>query len=147
VTIRYITLEDVAQLQALDEKCFSNEVRYNRYDLAYYISLEDSIGLIETLEKSDTMLSFLIVTMFSHNTANIVTIDVEPAFRNQGIGSRLINAVKIILQESKINKITLQVSIKNTPAINFYRKHGFEVIRLLPNYYPSSDGYQMVCLL
>ena len=139
--IRQIIPNDLEAMEDLDKKCFTNEVRYNRYTLDYYLSLPESIGLVQTME--DKLLGFIITTMAAEQIANIVTIDVHPLFRRHSIGSNLINAAKVILNERRVSKISLQVADNNQAAIKFYIKHGFKVMKKLPKYYPNTDGYQM----
>ncbi len=143
MAIRYITPRDIGYLEALDRKCFSDAVRYNRYTLDHYLSLQNSFGLLETTEDNNTLMGFIIANEISNEIMNIVTIDVDPSFRRRGIGSKLINTAKLILKQRDVKKITLQVSMDNLPAIKFYEKHGFHITQRLPNYYPASDGYQM----
>ena len=145
MTLREITSEDMVSLEALDKKCFSEAVRYNRHALDFYLSLPNSIGLIQT--DNDIILGFIIANMLTDDTFNIVTIDVEPIYRRQGIGTDLIKAVIRIIQEWKMSKISLQVAEDNIPAINFYLKHGFQIMKKLPKYYPHGDGYQMEYLI
>ena len=145
MTIRYITKDDIGSLEELDRRCFTEAVRFNRYDLAYYLSLPNSIGLVE--ENSDTPLGFIITTLIAEGTMNIVTIDVEPRYRRHGIGTGLIITAIEILRRLDMTKVTLQVSMNNQPAIAFYLKHGFQVAKQLPKYYPDGDGYQMERLL
>jgi len=139
--IRQINSDDVDHLEALDKKCFPNEVRYNRYALSHYLSLPNAIGLLQS--NNNILQGFIITTMFDENIANIVTIDVDPLVRNRGIGSNLVFAIKNILKGRQVKRITLQVSINNSVAIGFYMKHGFRITKQLPNYYPNTDGYQM----
>lgn len=141
--IRYLNMNDLEQIEALDKLCFPVAVRYNRYDLAYYLSLPNSISLAEVI--SDKIFGFIIVAVIKPDSANIVTIDVDPKYRNHGIGNDLIETAKQMLRELNIIKITLQVSIDNTVAKNFYLKHGFQIVKILKNYYPANDGYQMEC--
>jgi ribosomal protein S18 acetylase RimI-like enzyme len=141
LTLRYIYDKDIEQLEELDRKCFPPPVRYNRYALQYYLSLPNSIGLVEV--NNDTIIGFIIATISKDKSANIVTIDVEPVSRRCGLGSKLINVLKNILNELKVTKITLQVSEDNVVATKFYTKHGFEIKKRLPMYYPSTDGLQM----
>jgi len=143
--MRNITNNDLPQLEDLDRRCFSPAVRYNRYAIDYYISLPNSIGLTEI--KDNNLIGFIIALVATKESANIVTVDVDPRFRKQGIGSRLLQAVMGILKKWKITKITLQVSVDNTLAIKFYQKHGFNIMEILPNYYPTTDGYHMECIL
>ena len=145
MTVRYISKSDLAQLEELDRKCFPAPVRYNRYTLDYYISLPNSFGLVDIIENG--VIGFIIVTLSNKSTANIVTIDVDPIYRRHGIGSRLIEIAKRILMESNVKSITLQVSVDNKIAVNFYKKHGFKVTKTLPMYYPNTDGYHMEYML
>jgi ribosomal protein S18 acetylase RimI-like enzyme len=135
----------LTQLEELDRKCFPAPVRYNRYTLGYYISLQDSLGLVDIIE--NRVIGFIIVTLTNKSTANIVTIDVDPLYRMRGIGSNLIVIVKKILSDWNMKLITLQVSVDNTIAVNFYKKHGFRITKTLPKYYPNTDGYHMEYML
>ena len=139
--IRTITMADLSLLEVLDKKCFSDAVRYNRFAFDYYLSIPNSIGLLKT--KGNKLMGFIITAPLADDIFNIVTIDIDPEFRRKGIGSELILAVIRILKQWEIEKITLQVSIDNVPAIQFYLKHGFEIVEELPRYYPDNDGYQM----
>lgn len=145
MTLRYITQADLEALEDLDKVCFPREIRYNRYALGYYVSMKDSIGLIKSVDEK--IVGFIIATITPNSHANIVTIDVSPEFRRRGFGSNLISAVKLILNELDINKISLQVSVDNETAIEFYLTQGFEITKILPSYYPGSDGYQMDCII
>jgi ribosomal protein S18 acetylase RimI-like enzyme len=120
-------------------------VRYNRHALNYYLSLPTSFGLAEF--ENVKLKGFIIVTLISKDIANIVTIDVEPKLRKQGIGSKLIALAKNVLHSWKVQKITLQVSVDNETAIRFYQEHEFKVIETLPMYYPTTDGYQMELII
>jgi ribosomal-protein-alanine N-acetyltransferase len=131
----------VEQLEELDRKCFSAPVRYNRHALSYYLSLTTSFGLAEFNDIN--LIGFIIVTLTSNDSANIVTIDIEPSLRHQGFGSKLIRLATNVLLSWKVKKITLQVSVDNDVAIKFYKKHKFIITKKLPRYYPTTDGYQM----
>lgn len=50
-------------------------------------------------------------------------IFVKSEYQGSGIGTALLNKAK-----QKHRKLTLNVYIKNTNAINFYKKNGFEII-------------------
>ncbi len=143
--IRYITASDLAEIETLDEKCFPDDVRFNRYTFDFYLSQPNSIGLVQVLD--DKLLGFVISMITPNGTANIITIDVDPVYRRRGVGSSLITNVKNILKKWKINKIGLQVAIDNKVAMSFYSNHGFKVIKKLPKYYPKTDGYQMECII
>jgi ribosomal-protein-alanine N-acetyltransferase len=99
------------------------------------------VGLLSSEE--NRLFGFIIATKLPPDGYNIVTIDVDPGFRRRGIGTELLKVMKGILQNNEIRMLSLQVSVDNTPAIDFYQKHGFTIVKTLARYYPTTDGYQM----
>ncbi|KAI8363450.1 acyl-CoA N-acyltransferase [Mortierella sp. GBAus27b] len=74
----------------------------------------------------------------------IATLGVLAPYRRLGLGSRLL---KHVLEHaelpsstgSKIAKVYLHVQINNEEAIEFYKKHGFEVTEECQGYYPQFE--------
>ena len=58
----------------------------------------------------------------------IYTFAIHPAYQNQGIGSKMMEFIKDHSQKTNIKAIRLDVHQKNTPAIQLYKKHGFQYI-------------------
>lgn len=80
-----------------------------------------------------------------------VNIAVDPQFQRQGIGSRLIEAIKQHAADHGIRKLRLRVLSSNEPALAFYRKCGFEEEgRLKEEFYLGGqyvDEVFMSCML
>lgn len=55
----------------------------------------------------------------------IDTLVVDENYRNQGIGHQLLNYVKKLKKEKKMDSIELQVNAKNNRAYKMYQKYGF----------------------
>ena len=75
-----------------------------------------------------------------------MTLGVLAAYRNHGIGSKLLQSVLDYLAaqtEGKlatVDEISLQVQTSNTDAMEFYgKKFGFERGELVENYYKRID--------
>lgn len=47
-------------------------------------------------------------------------------YRKKGIGKKLVNYVLKWLKEKKVGHITLEIHVKNAPALKLYRKMGFK---------------------
>ena len=64
---------------------------------------------------------------------------VEDKFRGQGIGSKIMS--KIVEDAKKLNArmVVLETQSCNVPAINFYQKHGFELIGFDTHHYSNTD--------
>ena len=72
--------------------------------------------------------------------AVILTLGVDPTWRRQGVGQRLMRECEARLD---VPVIRLQVRQSNTPAIALYRKLGYAIAHDLPRYYSDEDGYLM----
>lgn len=72
-------------------------------------------------------------------TASITDLVVTPRYRRQGVGEKLIKAVKTMAVNRKNTYILLEMISKNVPAIRFARKLGFEFSGYNDKYYDSKD--------
>ena len=62
------------------------------------------------------------------NSVKVSSIGVDPEYREQGVGSKLLDAVKVSVDFSTIDYITLETDkIDNDPANAFYIKNGFRL--------------------
>jgi ribosomal-protein-alanine N-acetyltransferase len=79
---------------------------------------------------------------------HIISVAVMPDYRNQGIGYSLVEKALTALMGLQADECYLEVRLNNDPAINLYRKMGFEITRTVPRYYyDSSDAYVMTKVL
>ncbi len=79
-----------------------------------------------------------------YDRAELNYIGVTEEYRRQGIAQRLFDYVLDDLKKNKVQNISLEVSINNNGAINFYLKNGFEIKAIRSNYYTDGDAYLMV---
>ena len=70
--------------------------------------------------------------------AEIVSIAVGPAWRNQGVGRALLTAAVRRMVRRNAKSIRLMVHVNNIGAAQFYRHHGFRSVGRVPDYY--EDG-------
>ena len=70
----------------------------------------------------------------------MLTFGVLQPYRKFGVGTQLLEELlKLAMEDKKIKSIYLHVQISNETAINFYKKHGFQVIEQLDDYYQDID--------
>jgi ribosomal-protein-alanine N-acetyltransferase len=75
---------------------------------------------------------------------HIVSVAVMPDYRNMGIGASLAQQALAAMSARQVDECYLEVRVSNYPAINLYKKLGFEVTRTIPRYYfDASDAYVM----
>jgi ribosomal-protein-alanine N-acetyltransferase len=74
----------------------------------------------------------------------IITIDVLPEFRRQGMADALMQQAMDTARQNGIRRIVLQAATDNDPAIALYQKWGFTIRAVLPNYYgKGKDAFLM----
>ncbi len=74
--------------------------------------------------------------MKMYEVVEIEYIVVSPEYRRKGIGKSLI--IDAISSEDTLKAI-LEVKKSNTGAIEFYKKLGFNSVRIIKNYYEASE--------
>lgn len=74
--------------------------------------------------------------------SDMMNVAVDPAFRRQGIGEKLILALMEALKQRENHCLTLEVRASNAPAIALYEKLGFVQVGLRKHYYrnPKEDA-------
>ena len=76
--------------------------------------------------------------------AHITNIVTKKDKRRNKIGTKMLEELIKIAKEKKLKDITLEVNVNNIPAINLYKKYGFEVVATRKNYYKENDGLLMI---
>ncbi len=99
--------------------------------------LQDGISKVYVYEKEDILAGFIIATDLTE-TCDILSLIVDPEYRNMGIATNLIDYLISELDED-LKLITLEVSTKNIPALKLYEKFGFEVVNTRKKYYANGD--------
>ena len=79
--------------------------------------------------------------------AHITTVAVDPSFKRQGIGQRLVVELLVRSKEKGMACSTLEVRAGNKPAILLYEKLGFVVAASRKSYYPDNKEDAIVMWL
>jgi len=103
--------------------------------------LNDGISKVIVYEKDDKIVGFISATNL-YEVADILSLVVDPEYRQQKIGTNLVGYLISDLGEN-IKLITLEVAKKNEAAIKLYDKFGFEIIHTREKYYQNDDAYLM----
>lgn len=76
--------------------------------------------------------------------ADVMNIVVKKSKRNNKIGSLLLEHLISLAKNLNCKSLSLEVNEDNLPAINLYKKFGFEQIGIRKNYYEDKNGIVMV---
>ncbi len=127
---------DLAALHALDGACFPPGIAYSRAELRAFLTHPSSFTAIAC--DAAGIVGFAIVRPRRVRLApelHLLTIDVAPSARRQGIGRLLMDWSIGQARELGSAAVTLEVAVDNAAAHRFYTAYGFCPQATLPGYY------------
>ena len=126
--------DEIDAIVEIEKKCFPGKVAYSKRQLEYLIFNVNSDCLVE--KENGILRAFLIVTYRQRSlTCNIETIDVDPAFKNRGIGLKLLKAAETDMKRRGMRWSQLEVSEGNEAALKLYKNAGYRFKERLEGYY------------
>lgn len=146
-TLRTYQPKDFSRLLEIDQSCFVEGIAYSKEEMRYFLGVPTSITLVGL--QDEEIMGFIIADRFrprhaSRSVGKIITIDVAPQAQHSGLGTLLMSGVERELKSSGCDYVSLEVAVDNEPALRFYKKHGYSVLKVLPRYYLDSiDGLLM----
>jgi len=79
---------------------------------------------------------------------HVISIAVLPEYQRKGIGQALLEEVMLSMRTYKAKECYLEVRTSNIPAINLYKKLGFDTSRTINGYYADGEAAAvMTCKL
>ena len=68
---------------------------------------------------------------------SITNVAIDPEYRRQGIGRKMLLKLIEIVKEKGVTALTLEVRVSNAPAISLYEGLGFKSVGQRPKYYTN----------
>lgn len=124
---------DVSAMAALHALCFDGQDRWSETQIAGSLALETTVGFVAREAKE--IVGFLLAQKVGEE-AEILTLCVRPAHREQGIGAAL---VEKLLAETEAFSFFLDVAEDNHSARRLYERCGFRPCGGRPRYYKRGD--------
>jgi len=151
--LREFRREDFDSLWRIDQECFAPGIAYSRLELAAYIRLRGAFTVVaesmtngrEPLGKDAqavvgsrlNVLGFIVAQATRRGVGHILTIDVPPASRRLGIGSKLLSEAEDRLRAAACHSVVLETAVDNSAALAFYKRHHYSVVKTIPRYYSN----------
>ena len=128
---------DLEVLYRIDQVCFSPGIAYSKAELRYYLQHPKSFTVVAETDarKIAGFCTGRLHLRDSRPFGHIITIDVLPDMRGQGVGRSLLRAVEEHFQSKAVESIRLEVAVDNLQAQAFYQAMGYEQIGMIPGYY------------
>lgn len=136
--IRKASVDDLEALYNIEKICFGKE-RYTKDFITHLLQAENIITLVK--EKDELVVGS--ITFSFNKIMRIISIAVMPEFRRNGFGRALLKEAEKCAIQRRIDKIILEVGVRNSIALNFYLVNNYKIDSTIPHYYPDQDGYRM----
>lgn len=141
IVVREARRDELERLLIIENLSFKDP--YPLFILDFYLKLTPDTFLVA--ETEGKVVGFVIGLKEGWSWGHLISIAVHPEFRGRGIGRRLMEECLARLRSKGVKRVRLEVRVSNRRAIELYRKLGFRVEDLLPNYYrDGEDAYLMV---
>ncbi|MHA2059163.1 MAG: GNAT family N-acetyltransferase [Candidatus Ranarchaeia archaeon] len=107
---------------------------YNRDNLGRKIQPASFI-----LFHGKTMIGVLLTIQVNFYTAIILTVDVHPDFRNQGLATLMVHHALYVLQKARVRRVVITVTPTNEPAFKLAQHFEYKPITQRIDYCYQSD--------
>lgn len=128
--------EDLDAMVALDDGCFATPFRFNRSAMKRFAEAKNACVVVA--DSGGELAGFCILHIERPRrklVGYVVTLDVAPAYRRQGIARQLVEAVARFAASDDCTVLALHVHTGNTVAICFYERLGFEIVGSVEAFY------------
>jgi ribosomal protein S18 acetylase RimI-like enzyme len=121
---------DVRDVYLLEKACFEEDA-WPLWDVLGVLTFPEIIRL--KAELGNKLVGFIAVDQRPQaGEAWIATVGVLPSYRRQGIATRLLEAA-----EGQVDQPVIKLSVRagNRPAVQLYRRRGYALAGIWPQYY------------
>ena len=149
-TLRRFKPSDLEQVMHINRVCLPENYTtsffmnlYQRFPETFIVAEEngDVVGYIMCrIETGIPSFKLLGITRKGH----VISIAVLPEHQREGIGCALMREAMEAMVNHKAKECYLEVRASNVPAVNLYRKMGFEIIRTIRGYYADGEAAYMM---
>jgi ribosomal-protein-alanine acetyltransferase len=140
VKIEDTSIRLLSKLYEIEKQCFGQEA-FTKQQLTYLLTEYNAIGLAARVNSE--IAGFAIARVdIGRNTSfgHILTVDIAPAYRRQGIAQKLLQEIETVFREKCIKECRLEVREDNVAALNLYQKLGYKKVGKLEKYYGEAHG-------
>jgi len=134
---------DLPRLWELDRICFEPGIAYSQAQIRRFLAAPGAECLL--MERGGELAGFALGYPDPPDVARVITLDVHPSARREGLGRRLLESLLARLADAGASLAALEVDVRNTGAIAFYRSLGFRTTARIRSYYGEGlDAWEMV---
>jgi ribosomal-protein-alanine N-acetyltransferase len=141
--IRRFELRDLDRIYEIEKLSFNEP--YSKYLFYFYHFISPDTFLV--IEENGVVIGYIIGIIKKKSEGHIVSIAVDPSYRNKGYGTKLMLELIKHFKSNDVKIIKLEVDSRNSIAKKFYEYFGFTSIGIIKKYYKYSDAIVMMLKL
>jgi len=141
--IRRFELRDLDRIYEIEKLSFNEP--YSKYLFYFYHFISPDTFLV--IEENGVVIGYIIGIIKKRSEGHIVSIAVDPSYRNKGYGTKLMLELIKHFKSNGVKIIKLEVDSRNNVAKKFYEYFGFTSIGIIKKYYKYSDAIVMMLKL
>lgn len=135
VSIRRMTIDDIAPVFHLGEKLFTLEFSPNLYrtwdEYEVISNFQNDSEFCFTAEDADEIVGFLMGTIIAKRHTSwrygyLIWLGVAPSHQSKGVASRLFHHFRNIMIKNGVRMLLVDTEADNDSALRFFEKMGFE---------------------
>jgi [ribosomal protein S18]-alanine N-acetyltransferase len=136
---------DFEALWTIDQQCFAPGISYSKAEMAAYMRVPGSFTVVAENDGDQSgdplprqeIVGFVVANCSRKRIGHVVTIDVLPKAQGLGLGTALLRAAEDRFAAGGCKTVRLEAAVNNESALKFYKRHGYSVVRTIPEYYPD----------
>lgn len=128
--------DDLQQVMCIEEEAFPDPWHISFFKREIQKRKKNTHLYVGRL--NDQVIGYIVFYTVGYE-CHILNIAVETTYRRRGVGKYLLECTFENIKKNKVKEIFLEVSVKNTAALELYRKYGFQVFGVRKKYYSNGD--------
>ncbi len=143
IKVRDATINDLEEIQRIERLSF--KYPYPTYYMKALLEGLADFFLVAEIKPKGGIIGYVVARIERNSMGHIISIAVDPSWRNRGIGSLLMKEAIKKLKDVGCSIVFLEVRVSNAPAISLYKKLGFKITERIVGYYrDGEDAFIMV---
>ncbi len=130
---------DLERLGQIDRSCFPPRIAFGKREMRQALEGKGALATVAATDSGE-IAGFVAAERTSPRKGHIVTIDVRPQFRREGLGMQLMRSMEAQLLRLGASKIELETGEENIAAQSLFQGLGYECLRIVDDYYPDGSG-------
>jgi ribosomal-protein-alanine N-acetyltransferase len=135
IRIEAMSLDDLPSVQTIEQASFTTPWPPH----AYRSELESNRLATYLVARAEGAVVAYAGIWMMVDEAHITTFAVDPRWRRQRIGERLLLALLDLANDRRAREATLEVRLSNLAARRLYEKYGFRPVGIRPRYYSDDN--------